>query len=101
MVKQFEDQSSEAWLLEDIHEFWNEAKVIDLASSLGIEGKVKQKTQSNLQQKLIVAWNKPCKFVDDAQFFHLCFVLTEDAQLLEEVKDDEKQVRVVAIKHGN
>ena len=49
MVEKLEDESSEAWSLQDLDKLGNETLVIDLTSNLCIERQIEQQPQSYLQ----------------------------------------------------
>ena len=100
MVKQFQDKGSEARCFQDFNELWDKSLVINLASDLSIERKIEKKSESNLQEELVVAWNEAIELVDDAALFHLSLAFAKDTQFLQEVQYDEEEVWVVSIKHG-
>ena len=54
-----------------------------------------------MQQQSVVAWDKPVELLNDALILHFILVLSEDAELLQEVEHDEEKIWVVPLKHGH
>lgn len=53
-----------------------------LHSSFFIEREIKQKSQSNLKQELVVAWDKAVELFDNTLLFHLSLIVSENGELL-------------------
>lgn len=49
-----------------------------LHASLFIKREIKEKSQCNLEQKLIIAWYKTVKFLNHALLFHFCLIVSEN-----------------------
>ena len=99
MVEELEDEGAETWRLQDLDELRNHASVVDLAADFGIEGQVEEQPEGYLEQQLVVAWYKSVELVDNIVILHLTLVLSEDAELLQEVQHDKQEVRIVPIQH--
>lgn len=99
MVEQFENEGTEAWRLQNLHQLGNHAIVVDRIPNLRIKREIKKQAQGNLKQQLVVAGYEPVKFIDNVALLHLDLVLAEDTQLFEEIEDDEQKVRIVPIEH--
>ena len=99
MVQHFQDLSSEAWCLEGVDKLRNHSLVVHLDTDFLIEGEIEQSPQGNLQEQLVIAGDKPVELRNDPLLLHFVLVLSEYAQLLEEVEYDEQQVWVIPLQH--
>ena len=54
-----------------------------------------------MQQQSVVAWDEPVELFYDALIFHFVLVLSEDAELLQEVEHNEEKIWVVSLEHGH
>ena len=97
MVEELKDEGAETWRLQDLDELWDHASVVDLAADFGIEGQVKEQPEGNLEQQLVVTWYKSVELVDNIVILHLTLVLSEDAELLQEVENDEEQIWIIPV----
>ena len=66
MVEQLDDLRSKSWSLKCVDKLWNHTLIIHLNSNLLVKTKVEEHSQSNLQQKCVVAGNKAIQFLDDS-----------------------------------
>lgn len=52
-----------------------------------------------MQKKSIIARYESIQLLNNALVFHLVLVLSKNTKLFNEIKNDEKQIRVVSFKH--
>jgi hypothetical protein len=53
-----------------------------------------------LKEKLVVAGDEAIQLFYNTLILHLILVVSKDTKLFKEVQDNEKEIRVVSLKHG-
>lgn len=66
MIEQLDDLRSKSWSLKCVDKLWNHTLIIHLNSNLLVKTEVEEHSQSNLQQKCVVAGNETIQFLDDS-----------------------------------
>ena len=85
MIEQLDNLRPKTRSFQCVNKFWYHTLIIHLNSNLLVETEVEEHSQSNLQQKSVVAGDEAVQFLDDSQVFHLIFVFSKNRQLLQEV----------------
>lgn len=99
VIQKFNDKSSESWCLQSIHKLGYHSLIVHLDSNFLVEREIVECSQSDLEEKLIIARNKAVQLFDDSQLLHFSLVFSEDTKFLYEVEDNKQQVRVVSLQH--
>lgn len=66
MIEQLDDLRPKSRSLQCIDKLWNHTLIIHLNSNLLVKTEIKEHSQSNLQQKGVVAGNEAIQFLDDS-----------------------------------
>jgi hypothetical protein len=101
VVQQLDYLSPKSWSLERVDELGNHTCICHLDPDVLVKRKIEQSSESDLQKKGVVAWNKSIQLLDNSLVFHFIFVFAENTQFFQKIEHNEKQIWIIPLQHGH